>query len=193
MRQVFEFDPPERFVVGTVGEPGQRTFFLQARGSGRITTVALEKEQVTVLAERLDDLLDEVLRRTAGDPAVPAVVPTDLDDRDPLEQPIDEEFRVGDLTLGWDVEANRVVIEAFEMGDDDEEEAEPEPEVAADDEPDDERRILVVRMSGGMARAFAQRALAVVAAGRPPCPLCGLPLDPEGHICPRQNGYRRRG
>ncbi len=192
MRQVFEFDPPERFVVGTVGEPGQRTFFMQARGSGRLTTVGLEKEQVTVLAERLNSLLDEVLRRTAGDPAVPAAVPSDLDDRDPLEQPIDEEFRVGNLTLGWDVEANRVVVEAFELGDDDAEEADAEPEVA-DDDPDDDRRILVVRMSGGMARAFAQRALAVVSAGRPPCPLCGQPLDPAGHICPRQNGYRRRG
>ena len=192
MRQVFEFDPPERFVVGTVGEPGQRTFFMQARGSGRLTTVALEKEQVTVLADRLNALLDEVLRRTAGDAAVPAAVPTDLDDRDPLEQPIDEEFRVGNLTLGWDVDADRVVVEAFELGEDDTDEAAGEPEVA-DDDPDDERRILVVRMSGGMARAFAQRALAVVAAGRPPCPLCGQPLDPAGHICPRQNGYRRRG
>ncbi len=192
MRQVFEFDPPERFVVGTVGEPGQRTFFMQARGSGRLTTVALEKEQVTVLADRLNALLDEVLRRTAGEAAVPAAVPTDLDDRDPLEQPIDEEFRVGNLTLGWDVDADRVVVEAFELGEDDTDEAAGEPEVA-DDDPDDERRILVVRMSGGMARAFAQRALAVVAAGRPPCPLCGQPLDPAGHICPRQNGYRRRG
>lgn len=193
MRQVFEFDPPERFVVGTVGEPGQRTFFMQARGSGRLTTVGLEKEQVSVLAERLNALLDEVLRRTAGDPAVPAAVPTDLDDRDPLEQPIDEEFRVGTLTLGWDVEANRVVVEAFELAEDDADEAEAAAEPEAADEPDDDRRILVVRMSGGMARAFAQRALAVVAAGRPPCPLCGQPLDPAGHICPRQNGYRRRG
>jgi uncharacterized repeat protein (TIGR03847 family) len=193
VRQVFEFDPPERFVVGTVGEPGQRTFFLQARGSGQLTTVALEKQQVAVLAERLNALLDEVLRRTAGDAAVPAAVPEELDDRDPLEQPIDEEFRVGTLTLGWDGEAGRVVVEAFEIAEEDTDETAEEPEAPAADDPDDERRMLVVRMSGGMARAFAHRALAVVAAGRPPCPLCGQPLDPEGHICPRQNGYRRRG
>ncbi len=189
MRQVFEFDPPERFVVGTVGEPGQRTFFLQARGGGRLTTVTLEKEQVSVLAERLNALLDEVLRRSGSDPVVPAAVPEELDDRDPLEQPIDEEFRVGALTLGWDVEANRVVVEALELGEDEAEDAEEDD---TEDDPDDARSLLVVRMSGGMARAFAHRALAVVAAGRPPCPLCGQPLDPAGHICPRQNGYRRR-
>ena len=62
-RQVFDYDPPDRFVAGTVGEPGQRTFFLQARGGGRVTSVALEKQQVAVLAERVDELLDEVLRR----------------------------------------------------------------------------------------------------------------------------------
>jgi uncharacterized repeat protein (TIGR03847 family) len=65
-RQIFEYDPPERFVTGTVGEPGQRTFFLQASAGGRVTSVALEKAQATVLAERVEALLDEVVRRSAG-------------------------------------------------------------------------------------------------------------------------------
>ncbi len=187
-RQVFAFDPPERFVVGTVGAPGQRTFFLQARDAARLASVVVEKEQVSLLAERLDALLDEVVRRSAGAAPVPAQAPAELEDLDPLDQPIVEEFRVGTLTLAWDGADDRVVIEAFavreaEEGDD------PEPEAA--DEPDD-RDLMVVRISGASARAFVQRTQALVAAGRPLCPLCALPLDPEGHICPRQNGYRRR-
>jgi uncharacterized repeat protein (TIGR03847 family) len=185
-RQVFLYDPPERFVVGTVGEPGQRTFFLQATGSGRTTTVALEKEQVAVLAERVDELLDEVLRRSGGAAAVPAVAPTELEDLAPLDQPILEEFRVGTMALAWDSEQERVVIEALARVPDGEEGPEL-PDDDAVDGPD----LLRVRLTGATARAFAKRALSVVAAGRPPCPFCGLPIDPDGHICPRQNGYRR--
>jgi uncharacterized repeat protein (TIGR03847 family) len=187
-RQVFAFDPPERFVAGTVGEPGQRTFFLQARDAGRVASVVVEKEQVSLLAERLDALLDEVIRRSTGSAPVPVVAPAELEDLEPLDQPIVEEFRVGTLTLAWDGADDRVVIEAFAVREA-EEGDEPDPVV---DAPDD-RDLLVVRISGASARAFVQRAQALVAAGRPPCPLCALPLDPEGHICPRQNGYRRRG
>jgi len=201
-REVFSYDEPERFVVGTVGEPGQRTFFLQARGAGRLTSVVLEKEQVAILAERLDALLDEVVRRTGGDPAVPALAPTELDDREPLDAPIDEEFRVGAMTLAWDAEAACAVIEAFAALEGDEDagsgadDGGDTPATAGGETAegaDDDRSMLVVRLDGAKARAFVKRALAVVAAGRPPCPLCGQPLDPEGHVCPRQNGYRRRG
>ena len=197
-REVFAYDEPERFVVGTVGEPGSRTFFLQARAGSRLTTVALEKEQVAVLAERLDALLDEVVRRTGGDPSVPAIAPAELTDAAPLDQPIEEEFRVGTLTLAWDAEANRAVIEAIAVGPagEDEDVADPgDTDDGAEEaaEVEDARSLLVVRLGGAMARAFVVRALAVVGAGRPPCPLCGQPLDPEGHVCPRQNGYRRRG
>lgn len=189
-RQVFHYDPPERFVAGTVGEPGARTFFLQAAGNGRLTSVALEKEQVAVLAQRLDALLDEVLRETGGAAAVPALAPVELDDTGPLAQPIVEEFRVGTLTLAWDLEDDRAVIEAYSVSEaDDSDDLEP-PDP---DSPDDDRDVLIVRLTGAMARAFVKRALAVVAAGRPTCPLCGQPLDPDGHLCPRQNGYRRRG
>lgn len=178
-RQVFFFDPPERFVAGTVGLPGERTFFLQATGGGRTVSVALEKVQVRLLAERLDDLLDTVERD--GGPSGPPV-----EDNDPLEAPVEEEFRVGNMGLAWDGDADLYVVEALAQvaGDDD---AGVEPLTDNDDGPD----ALRVRMSAGMARGFVTRALRVVAAGRPPCPLCGLPLDPSGHICPRQNGHRR--
>ncbi|MGH3327149.1 MAG: DUF3090 domain-containing protein [Streptomycetales bacterium] len=186
-RQVFLYDPPDRFVIGTVGQPGQRAFFLQATGGGRVTSVALEKEQVALLAERVDELLDEVLRRSGGGAPVPAIPPGDIDDTAPLDQPILEEFRVGAMALAWDAEAERVVIEAqARVGDEDEGEPEPFPEDDNPEGPD----LLRVRISGAQARAFAQRALSVVGAGRPSCPFCGLPIDAEGHICPRQNGHR---
>jgi len=187
-RQVFLYDPPERFVAGTVGEPGQRTFFLQASAGGRVTSVALEKTQVSVLAERVDELLDELVRRTGGETAVPAVTPTELEDAGPLLPPILEEFRVGTMALAWDADDERLVVEAQAQVPDDEA---PEDTLLGEDDDEDGPPLLRVRLTGGQARAFAKRALLVVSAGRPSCPFCGLPMDPEGHICPRANGYRR--
>ena len=186
---VHEFDLPERFVVGTVGEPGQRTFFLQARTGPRMVSVALEKQQVAALAERVDELLDQVLDDGSSATLVPAVAPRDLDDQAPLEQPIEEEFRAGTMTLSWDPLSNQVVIEVFPLSeeavvgpdDDDDSFEEPEPE-----------EVLLVRITPGAARAFALRAGRVVEAGRPSCPFCGGPIDPTGHLCARANGYRRR-
>jgi len=188
-RQVFEYDAPDRFVAGTVGQPGQRTFFLQVRTGNRLTSVALEKAQVSVLAERVDELLDEVLRRTAGQAPVPALPAADTEDNRPLDTPIEEEFRVGTMSLAWDGESQRVVIECFAEG------TPTDDELLEAEEVDEDEAVtgsvLRVSMTGSAARAFAKRALAVVAAGRPPCPFCAGPLDPEGHICPRANGYRR--
>jgi uncharacterized repeat protein (TIGR03847 family) len=185
-RQVFDYDQPERFVAGTVGEPGERTFYLQAVGAGRVTSVALEKQQVAVLAERVDELLDEVLRRSGGTAPVPAVAPSELDDNAPLDAPILADFRVGTMALAWDADDERIVIEAQAVVDE-----EGEDELIEDDDETAGPDLLRVRLTGSVARAFAKRALEVVAAGRPPCPFCGLPLDAEGHICPRANGHRR--
>ena len=180
---VYEYDQPDRFVAGTVGEPGQRTFFLQATEAGRVTSVALEKTQVAVLAERIDELLDDVVRRTGGEAAVPAIAPTTLMDTNPLATPVEEDFRVGTMSLAWDGDDERVVIECLEVG----EEATTEGDLT----PAPGASLLRVTLTGAAARAFAKRAGAVVAAGRPPCPFCGNPLDPEGHVCPRANGHRR--
>jgi uncharacterized repeat protein (TIGR03847 family) len=192
-RQVFFYEHPDRFIAGTVGQPGQRTFFLQATASGRTTSVALEKTQVAALAERIDELLDEVVRRSGGNAPVPAVAPTELHDTAPLDVPVEEEFRVGTMALAWDGAHDRMVIEAqalVEIAAEDEEELEAtEEEMLQDDE--NGPPLLRVLLSGAQARSFAKRALDVVSAGRAPCPLCSLPLDPEGHVCPRQNGYRR--
>jgi uncharacterized repeat protein (TIGR03847 family) len=183
-RQVYVFDPPERFVAGTVGQPGDRTFYLQASGGGRTVSVALEKVQVAVLAERLEELLAEVRRRGVGE--VPVTVPRELEDTAPLDAPVEEEFRVGTMGLAWDGDDDKVVVEALAQQDPDAD-VEVEPLSDADEGPDAVR----VRITAEAARAFVVRAQRVVAAGRPPCPLCSLPLDPEGHICPRQNGHRR--
>ena len=188
-RIVYEYDPPDRFVAGTVGEPGQRTFFLQATGGGRTTSVALEKQQVAVLAERVGALLDEVVRQSSGEASVPAVTPADVVDNEPLTTPIEEEFRVGTMALAWDAEDEVVVIEAQALTDDDEEDDDESPLI--DDDAVDGPPLLRVRLSGSVARAFVGRAEAVVSAGRPPCPFCGGPLDAGGHVCPRANGYRR--
>lgn len=178
MAVVHGFDPPERFVAGTVGEPGARTFFLQAREGARLVSVSLEKQQVAALAERVDELLDQVTSSASS--IVPAVAPAALDDNDPLEQPIQEEFRAGTMTLSWDPDDERVVIEVFPL-------TEEEP-----GEPDDYDEMLVVRLAAGPARAFVKRAHQVIGAGRPGCPFCGLPIDPDGHLCVRANGFKRR-
>jgi uncharacterized repeat protein (TIGR03847 family) len=185
---IHSFDPPERFVAGTVGPPGQRTFFLQARAGARVTTVALEKQQVSVLAERIDELLDELIRADEGEATIPAVTPVALDDNEPLEQPIVEEFRAGTMTLAWDDSDERIVIEVFPYAEESVvEPGTPEEEI---DDPEPEE-VLVVRLPAGQARAFTKRAQAVVSAGRPPCTFCGGPVDPAGHLCPRANGFRR--
>lgn len=181
--QVHAFEPPERFVAGTVGPPGERTFFLQARGGGRLVSVALEKVQVALLAEKLDELLVEAHRRFGVEVPGTDEAPSD---NEPLDTPLDEEFRVGTLGLAFDVDTATVVIEAIAVGDGEaEEETDDEEAVTAD------RDRLRVRLTPRATREFIERARRVVASGRPPCPLCGQPLDARGHLCPRHNGYRR--
>ncbi|MGA8845210.1 MAG: DUF3090 domain-containing protein [Nocardioides sp.] len=186
---VHGFDPPERFVTGTVGEPGARTFFLQARTGSRVTSVSLEKQQVAALAERIDELLDEVMTSESNESMVPAVAPLALDDSAPLEQPIEEEFRAGTMTLSWDPSDERVVIEVFPYS----EAAVVSPDQVDEDfeepEPDE---VFLVRVTPAVARAFVKRAEQVLEAGRPSCPFCGNPIDPAGHLCVRANGFRRR-
>ncbi len=179
-RNVYLYDPPERFVVGTVGQPGERVFYLQARSGSRINTVVLEKEQAELLAEKTLELLEEVARRHPD--VIGLTELAAVEDNDPLEAPITEDFRVGALGLGWNAVTDRVIIEAHGGTSDNV----PDIEDDSDNEAPD---CLRVRLAASQARAFARRAERVVAAGRPP--VCHLPLDPTGHICPRANGYRR--
>lgn len=179
-RQILLHDPVERFVTGTVGMPGERTFFLQARTGNLISSVALEKAQVATLADRLEDLIVDVAQRLGLD--VPEPGPVDLD---ALDVPLVEEFRVGAIAFGWDPATDQMLFELH--GQTTDEDVDP---TEIDDE-DDGPPLLRVRTTLRQAVDFIARARKVVAAGRPPCPFCQQPLDPGGHICPRANGYRR--
>lgn len=181
-RVIHVFRQPDRFIAGTVGEPGERSFYLQASEEARTISVSLEKQQVQVLAERLGSLLEEIQRQF--DAEVPESSPEPVD-AEPLEVPIDEEFRVGTMGLGWDAEVSAVVVELLAVT---EEEIDESMVLDDTEEGPDALRVF---LSPTAARAFADRADRVVNAGRKPCPLCSEPLDPSGHICPRQNGYRR--
>jgi uncharacterized repeat protein (TIGR03847 family) len=186
-RRRFLFDTPERFVAGTVGEPGNRVFFLQAREGSRIVSIVLEKVQVAALVQRLVDLLEELERRGIAEPADAVVVPQDLA---PLDEPLNEAFRAASLSIGWDGTSERVLVEAESEPDD-----EAEVSIEIEDEDEDEGGdlegpdTLRVRLTPIAARSFIEGAVRLLASGRPPCPLCGQPLDPQGHLCPRRNGH----
>src|SRR5687768_363862 len=197
-RRIFSFDSPDRFVCGAVGQPGQRTFYLQAAKGSQVVSVALEKAQVAVLAERLATLL---LALRQGGIAIDDAATQGTDGAPQLDEPVIEQFRVGTLTLGWDGQRERVVIEARELTDDDEDQDEDEEEALAEEEAEEEAElaesaspdgpdVVRVQLEPDAALAFASGAVAVVQAGRPPCPNCGAPLDPTGHFCPRRNGYK---
>ncbi len=172
-------------MAGTVGQPGDRTFFLQARDGVRVVSVVLEKVQVAVLADRLGELLSELERRGIEAEEAAERATSSAVDSGPLDEPLNEAFRAGSLTLGWDGDAERVLVEARAQSEDGEE-IDPDED---DDEDEDGPDLLRVRMTADAARSFVARATRIVGAGRPPCPLCGAPLDPQGHICPRRNGH----
>lgn len=180
--RILLFDPVERFVAGTVGQPGERTFFIQARHGARLISVSLEKSQVQALADRLIVMIREIKQK---DPTV-AIARIERDDA-PLESPIEEEFRVGLIGLAYDSSRELIQIDLQAISEGSQEEADF---IDVDDLSNDQD-ILRVLLSPAMAEQFSKRALAVVSAGRLPCPFCGGPIDTRGHLCPRSNGYRR--
>lgn len=186
---VHAFDWPDRFVVGAVGEPGQRTFFLQVKTGLDVLSVSLEKQQAAALADRIDEVLDTLMAEDGNPFSVPSGTPVELDDVDPLDEPVDDLFRAGTMSLGWDPATSQIVIEAFAIAeielddlasqlDADIVEIELEPE-----------ELLRVKIPVGSARAFAKRARDIVGAGRPVCSLCGEPME-DGHVCELPDGFR---
>jgi uncharacterized repeat protein (TIGR03847 family) len=173
-----EFDWPDRVVVGTVGRPGSRTFFLQVRDGSRLVSAVLEKEQSAVLAEKIEEILDQLMVAGGNPFSVPAGTPAELVDNDPLQQPVDAQFRIGTMTLGWNPSTAQVVIEAYPYVETDDDELDP-----FEAEPDEPEEMLQVRIPVGTARAFAKRTREIVGAGRPLCPICGAPMDAGGHTC----------
>ena len=173
-RRLFRFTDPERFVAGTIGVPGDRTFYLQARQGAAVVSLVVEKVQVAALAARMADLI-------AAFEVDPWVVASRGDDG-PLDEPLVEAFRVGVLALAWDPAAERLVVEAQPVSEEGE-------YVAASDEDPDAPDLFRVSLPVGPAQAFVRRATELVTAGRPTCPFCGQPIDDRGHLCPRSNSH----
>jgi uncharacterized repeat protein (TIGR03847 family) len=179
---------PEHFTAGTVGPPGQRTFFLQAAGEGTLVTLKCEKQQVGALADYLSGMLADL----------PEPEPSDVHEVE-LVEPIEPAFVIGSLAVAWDDSADRFLLVVEELTPDDEAagpgEAEEEDETpfATDplDELDSDRASVRLRLTREQVASFILTARGLLASGRPPCPICGFPMDPGGHTCPRANGQRR--
>jgi uncharacterized repeat protein (TIGR03847 family) len=158
----FDLPAPDVFTAGTVGPPGHRVFYFQARDGELIVTVRCEKQQVAALAEYFAGLLDDL------EPAPYGLAASDLD----LTEPFEESWTVGPIGVAYDEPDDRIVVVLEEL---------VEEEEATD------TATVRVRLSRAQVSAFVRHARELVAAGRPPCRFCGLPLDPEGHACPRMN------
>jgi uncharacterized repeat protein (TIGR03847 family) len=176
--RVHEFAWPDRIVVGTIGLPGARTFYLQVRAGTQIVSIALEKQQSALLAEKVDEILDQLITVEGNPFSVPTSTPIELVDNDQLEA-VQEQFRTGAISLGWDPTTAQVVIEAYPITDVDAD----DNDESLNEDGDNESEMLLVRMPVGTARAFAKRTREIVGAGRPACPLCGYPVDADGHTC----------
>lgn len=175
------YEEINRFTVGTIGVPGDRTFFLQFRSGTALVSTSLEKSQVAALSERLEYMLREI--RTIH-PLSPK--PILVRDSLPLEVPVLDEFRIGAIAIFYDEKSERIQIDLREVStyqDEDEE------EIAL--QPFSDSQMLRIFISATQALIFHDRAELVIAAGRQPCPFCALPINPEGHLCARANGYRR--
>ena len=185
-RVIYNHDNVTKAVVGTVGVPGERQFFLQVSSSNGLTCVAIEKSQAIALVERLRLLIRELRRsQLASFDELNLSVNEEVLS---LEYPITEDFRVGVMSISWNQESERIAIEAQALGD------ETITELLSDDEAlliEDAPDLLTFNLRIHQARSFCDRTELVIAAGRQPCPFCGSPVDPAGHLCPRANGYRR--
>ena len=170
----FEVDSPDHFTAGAVGPPVQRVFYLQSRDSTRLVTLKVEKEHVRALAEYVSGLLARVK-------AAPSAARRPAD----LIEPIEAVWDVGSLAVGYDESLDRVVVEASELLEP--EEAEEEGAPAPEREPDP--AMARFRITRAQAAAFVERANELMKGGRPTCPVCSRPMDPEGHVCPRANGH----
>jgi uncharacterized repeat protein (TIGR03847 family) len=170
--EVLDLNPVDRITAGAVGEPGRRVFYLQARKGRRLVTVICEKEHVAALAIATEQVL---LSLAGGDED--AVVEPDpaIDGGMDLEVPLDPIFRAGQVNLGYDKDSKRLVVLAYEL-------------LAEDD--DAQPSVVRFWASEAQMRAFSIHGQQIVAAGRPQCAMCGEPIDPEGHFCPRKNGHR---
>ena len=176
-----ELGPVDRITTGAVGEPGGRTFYLQARTGQRLVTVMVEKQQVELLAASILDILERVGKETEAGPA---------EEELELEDPLEPEWRVGKLSIGYAEDRDLLLLELEELVPDDEEESEEEVPTEIEGPEPDTIRLWATREQ---MLALSRHGAAVAARGRPACQFCGNPIDPEGHTCPAMNGHGRPG
>ena len=161
-----ELNPANQITVGTIGPPGQRTFFLQGTRGSQTISLTIEKEQARMLAESFEALIQELANKypEANDTSVW----TDMR----LREPVESLFRVGNIGIGYNEDSNQVVLVAYEL-------------VAEDEEPN----VVSYWITRAQVQALVQHAYDVVKAGRPICGNCGKPIDPTGDFCPQRNGH----
>ena len=167
-----------RFTVGTIGLPGERTFFIQIRKGTEVLSASIEKSQVAAMSERIHYMLKEI-RLAHPLTERPVLIRDSL----PLDTPVMDEFRIGSIAIFYDEDSELIQIDLRELNFNSEE--------VHDEETSDDVEILRIFITATQALIFSDRADLVIAAGRQPCPFCGLPIDPQGHLCARANGYRR--
>ncbi|MEW5989560.1 MAG: DUF3090 domain-containing protein [Chloroflexota bacterium] len=170
MPRHIELNPVSHLTIGTVGPPGQRTFYLQGSRGSNVVTLVIEKAQAAMLVNSLEALVAEVARRFPEEREGQEEVRTDMRLREPLEAL----FRVGNMGLGYNDQVNRVVLVAYELVDEGE-----DPNVVS------------FWATRSQAQALVQHTYEVVKAGRPICGNCGQPMDPGGHFCPNRNGHAK--
>jgi uncharacterized repeat protein (TIGR03847 family) len=173
-RRVYNLDTVERFVLGTVGEPGERAFYIQAKKAGQNFTFALEKAQAQALTDRVSEILKDA--RSAHGSA--------SKDFEPLNSPIESEFTLGVMAITWQFDSQLIRFEGQAITDDNSEEVFEE---IVGDEVGNAPAIVRITLTPSQVRSFIHRANSVIKAGRQPCMFCGGPINIEGHICPRAN------
>lgn len=166
MASHIELNPATQITVGTVGPPGQRTFYLQGSRGAETISLRIEKEQARMLAESFDALIEELAQKYPA--ADEAPVWTDMR----LKEPVEALFRVGNIGIGYNEDSNQVVLVAYEL-------------VGEEEEPN----VVSYWISRKQVQALVKHAYDVVKAGRPICGNCGKPIDAGGHFCPHRNGH----
>lgn len=170
-----DLGPVDRITAGTIGEPGSRTFFLQARAAGEVVTIVVEKQQVQLLAASILELLADLELETGVGPSEAELH---------LEEPVDPRWRAGKLSIGYDHDRELFVLEIEELVPGEDDESAPPTDVGHE----------VVQLAATREQMFAlsRHSAAVVDQGRPACQFCGNPIDAEGHACPAMNGHSKR-
>jgi len=173
-----DLGPVDHITADAVGEPGDRTFYIQARTGKEVVTVIVEKQQVELLAASVMELLEDA-PTTEPEADIPMA----------LQEPLDPRWRAGRLSIGFDEDRDLFMLEVEELQPDLEDLDIEDPRPAVPGTGPESIRIWA---SPAQMLALSRHGAAVAARGRPTCQFCGNPIDAEGHACPAMNGHSKR-